>query len=336
MKAFLFAGALAMLTTPVITTPAAAETLRLHSVWVESRPVADYVKYFADRVATHSNGDLQIQAFHGGTLGIKDPDILRILPSGAVDMAVLYPEYVARDEPEMAVAYVQGAISEVDEQLKAVPAIQEVYGPIFERWGIKTLGAIQVPERVVHVFCKEPINTLEDLKTKKVRVWGRHQVETFSRLDISASIIPQSEMYVALQTGVVDCATYMGSIATTVSLQEVAPYGAPLHPHAGVPINILIAQDRFDGLSEANRAALEAAAADTLEYTNKEFLSGEREEAGIELLIDQGGQIIEPFSEEDQATFTAAAREAWEAMSNEVGPKAVENMESIQKAINQD
>lgn len=333
MKAFLLAGALATLSTPLIATSTSAETLRLHSVWVESRPVADYVKYYADRVATHSNGDLEIQAFHGGTLGIKDPDILRILPSGAVDMSVLYPEYVARDEPEMAVAYVQGAITEVDEQLKAVPAIQEVYEPIFERWGIKTLGAIQVPERVVHIFCKEPVNTLEQLKTKKLRVWGRHQVETFSRLGVSASIIPQSEMYVALQTGVVDCATYMGSVATTVSLQEVAPYGAPLHPHAGVPINILITQKRFDGLSEANQAALEAAAADTLEYTNKEFLSGEREDAGIQLLIDQGGQIIEPFSDADKATFTAAARDAWTAMSNEIGPKAVENMTAIQKAI---
>jgi len=333
MKTFLFAGALATLASSLIATPSEAETLRLHSVWVESRPVADYVKYYAERVAAHSNGDLEIQAFHGGTLGIKDPDILRILPSGAVDMSVLYPEYVARDEPEMAVAYVQGAISEVEEQLKAVPAIQKVYEPIFARWGIKTLGAIQVPERVVHIFCKEPVNTLEALKTKKVRVWGRHQIETFAKLGISASIIPQGEMYVALQTGVVDCATYMGSIATTVSLQEVAPYGAALHPHAGVPINILITQKRFDGLSEENQAALEAAAADTLEYTNKEFLSGKREEVGIQMLIDQGGQIIEPFSDEDQAIFTAAAREAWASMSNEAGPKAVENMVAIQKAI---
>jgi len=334
MKTFLCAGGVVAATlTSSIATAGAAEVLRLHSVWVESRPVADYVKYFAERVASHSSGELEIQAFHGGTLGIKDPDILRTLPSGAVDMAVLYPEYVARDEPEMAVAYVQGAISEVDQQLKAVPAIQEVYEPIFEKWGIKTLGSIQVPERMVHIFCKEPVNTLEELKTKKLRVWGRHQVETFSKLGISASIIPQNDMYVALQTGVVDCATYMGSVATTVSLQEVAPYGAPLQPHAGVPINILIAQNRYDGLTEESQAALEAAAADTLEYTNQEFLSGEREQAGIQRLIDQGGQIIEPFSDEDQATFTEAAREAWASMSSEIGPKAVENMVSIQKAI---
>ena len=205
--------------------------------------------------------------------------------------------------------------------------------PIFEKWGIKTLGSIQVPERVVHIFCKEPVNTLEELKRKKVRVWGRHQVETFSKLGVSASIIPQNDMYVALQTGVVDCAAYMGSVATSASLQEVAPYGAPLHPHAGVPINILISQNRYDRLSEENQAALEAAAADTLEYTNQEFLSGEREQAGIQRLVDEGGKIIEPFSDEDQAAFTEAAREAWASMSSEISQKAVENMESIRKAI---
>lgn len=332
MKTYIL-GVVATLASQIIAAPVSAETLRLHSVWVESRPVADYVKFFAERVAEHSGGDLEIQPFHGGSLGIKDPDILRILPSGAVDMSVLYPEYVARDEPEMAVAYVQGAISEVDEQLKAVPAIQEIYEPIFAKWKIKTLGAIQVPERVVHIFCKEPVNTLDALKSKKVRVWGRHQVETFAKLGVSASIIPQSDMYVALQTGVVDCATYMGSVATTVSLQEVAPYGAPLHPHAGVPINILIAQDRYDRLSEDGQAALAAAASDTLKYTTEEFLSGEREAEGIQKLIDQGGEIIEPFSAEDQALFTEAAREAWEAMSEEVGPKAVANMEKVQAAI---
>lgn len=333
MKTLVLAGVLAALSSPFSAGSGSAETLRLHSVWVESRPVADYVNYFAERVAEQSGGDLNIQPYHGGTLGIKDPDILRILPSGAVDMSVLYPEYVARDEPAMAVAYVQGAIEEVEQQLKAVPAIQDVYEPIFDRWGIKTLGAIQVPERVVHIFCKEPVNTLENLKSKKVRVWGRHQVETFAKLDVAASIIPQSDMYVALQTGVVDCATYMGSVATTVSLQEVAPYGAPLHPHAGVPINILISKDRYEALSDESRAALNAAAEDTLKYTNEEFLSGEREEAGIQKLIDQGGEIIEPFSEADQEAFTAAAREAWQEMSEEIGPDAVENMVSIKKAI---
>lgn len=314
--------------------PAAAETtLRLHSVWVESRPVAEYLNYFSKKVTEHSKGDLKIQVFHGGSLGIKDADILRVLPSAAVDMSALYPEYVARDEPELAVAYVQGSIETVDDQLKAVPAIQAIYAPVFEKWGITTLGAVQVPERGVHVFCKTPVRSLEDLKSKKIRVWGRHQVETFKKLGIAANIIGQNDMYVALQTGVVDCATYMGSIATTISLQEVTPYAAYLQPHAGVPINLLISTKRFQSLSPAQQEALRAAAADVLAYTNGEFTKGEREEAGLKKLADAGGKILEPFSEADQAAFITAARTTWKEMSEKVGPKAVANMNAILDSV---
>ncbi|CAO3457541.1 TRAP-type C4-dicarboxylate transport system, periplasmic component [Azospirillum argentinense] len=314
--------------------PAAAETtLRLHSVWVESRPVAEYLTYFSKKVEEHSKGDLKVQVFHGGSLGIKDADILRVLPSGAVDMSALYPEYVARDEPELAVAYVQGSIEAVDDQLKAVPAIQAIYAPVFEKWGITTLGAVQVPERSVHVFCKTPVRSLEDLKSKKIRVWGRHQVETFKRLGIAAQIIGQNDMYVALQTGVVDCATYMGSIATTISLQEVTPYAAYLQPHAGVPINLLISTKRFQALAPAQQEALRAAAADVLAYTNEEFTKGEREEAGLKKLADAGGKMLEPFSDADQAAFITAARATWKEMSEQVGPKAVANMNAILDAV---
>jgi len=57
-------------------------------------------------------------------------------------------------------------------------------------------------------------------------VWSKDQVDTFERLGVSAQIIPQTEMHVALRTGVVDCAVYPALFAHTVSLQEVAKYAS--------------------------------------------------------------------------------------------------------------
>lgn len=57
-------------------------------------------------------------------------------------------------------------------------------------------------------------------------MWSKDQVDTFERLGVSAQIIPQTEMHVALRTGVVDCAVYPALFAHTVSLQEVAKYAS--------------------------------------------------------------------------------------------------------------
>ncbi|HQW21404.1 MAG TPA: hypothetical protein PLI90_12130, partial [Rhodocyclaceae bacterium] len=91
---------------------ASAQTieLKMHSQIVESRPEAKYLQEFADDVSARSNGRLKINVFHAGSLGLKDPDLLRILQAGAVDMAMLYGEYFTRDAPELGVVYVQGAI----------------------------------------------------------------------------------------------------------------------------------------------------------------------------------------------------------------------------------
>ena len=84
------------------------------------------------------------------------------------------------------------------------------------------------------LFCREPVKTLEELKKKKLRVGSREQVETFKRLGVAAQIVPQNELYAALQTGVVDCALYAARFANTISLQEVAkhvtPTGFPFPP----------------------------------------------------------------------------------------------------------
>ncbi len=53
----------------------------------------------------------------------------------------------------------------------------------------------------VGVLRDEPIRTIEGLKSKKLRVWARDQVETFTRLGVAAQIIPQEDMYVAMKTG---------------------------------------------------------------------------------------------------------------------------------------
>ena len=72
---------------------------------------------------------------------------------------------------------------------------------------------------------------------------------TFKALGVAAQIVPQNELYSALQTGVIDCALYAARFAQSVSLHEVAKHatytGFPFPP---VPYVIMVNQAKHAAL----------------------------------------------------------------------------------------
>jgi len=314
---------------------AAAQTieLKMHSQIVESRPEAKYLNEFAEDVAKRSNGRLKINVFHAGSLGLKDADLLRILKAGAVDMAMLYGEYFTRDAPELGVVYVQGAIRKPEHHLELLPTMRSIYEEGFEKWNIHTVGGVVSPVFNVGIHCKEPINSLADLKGKKLRVWAAHLVNTFQGLDVAAQVIPQNSMYMALQTGVVDCAYYLSTVAKTVSLHEVAKYEAYLHPWAAVPWMFGISDKAWAGLPPDLQAILKASGEAIWAKTREAAVDPAREQAAIEERKALGITMLDPFSAADVNSFIASSDKAWAALAESAGPKGIENYRRMKEAI---
>lgn len=314
---------------------AAAETieLKMHSQIVESRPEAKYLNEFAEDVARRSNGRLKINVFHAGSLGLKDADLLRTLKAGAVDMAMLYGEYFTRDAPQLGVVYVQGAIRKPEDHLALLPTMRSIYEEGFQKWDIHTVGGVVSPVFNVGIHCKEPINSLAGLKGKKLRVWAAHLVNTFQSLDVAAQVIPQNSMYMALQTGVVDCAYYLSTVAKTVSLQEVAKYEAYLHPWAAVPWMFGVSDKAWSRLPPDLQAVLTEAGEAMWAKTRDAAVDPAREQAAIEERKALGITMLEPFSEADVSSFIAASDKAWAALAESAGPEGLENYRRMQEAI---
>lgn len=322
----------AMALTSVFASAQTIE-LKMHSQIAESRPEAKYLQAFADDVAKRSDGRLKINVFHAGSLGLKDADLLRILKAGAVDMAMLYGEYFTRDAPELGVVYVQGAIRKPEDHLALLPTMRSIYEEGFLAWNIRTVGGVVSPVFNVGVHCKEPIGTLDGLKGKKLRVWAAHLVNTFQDLDVAAQVIPQNSMYMALQTGVVDCAYYLSTVARTVSLHEVAKYEAYLHPWAAVPWMFGISDKAWSRLPQDLQAILKEAGEAMWEKTRVAAVDPAREQAAIEERKALGITMLEPFSEADVSRFVASSEKAWAALAESAGPKGVENYHRMKEAI---
>ena len=335
MKTTLRTAALSAALTGLIASTASAEEWRLNNFLPETRPESAQLEQFAAEVnAALADKDFKITVYSGGSLGVPNTDLLRVLPQGAVEMSLMWSNYLGRDAPALSSVFVQGAISTVDELKAVLPVAQEIYTEEYTDWGVTTIGFVAIPTLSVSVFCAEkPVNTLEDLKGVKLRVWAREQVETFTNLGVSAQIIPQEETYVALKTGVVDCALYPALYAHTISLQEVTKYASYLYPMASAPYSLGISTEKWEATDPGIQTALVAAADALWARTNQYDKDYELELAAREKLVEMGVTWGEDFPEADRTLFLDAVSKTWAMLAEEAGGNAMDYRQRVLTAL---
>jgi len=314
---------------------AAAEfNWKMHSAFSDTRPETKFAKQLAEDIGKATGGRLAIEVYSGGSLGVKDADTLRWLPAGnAVQMTWLFPEYMGRDLPKYANILPVGVLNNVDKLPGIAPALREIENKTYDDWGIKMLAWGHIPLKEMQIICKEPVNTLEQLKHKKVRVFAKFHVDVFKSLGIAAQVIPQSDLYIALQTGVVDCAFYPLAYAADASLHEVAPYASYIGTDIPAPANILVSAKAWDRLPDDLKAIVRKEAEKTERKTWEYLEAGQYDKEGAAKYAAGGGKILAPFPQADQDRFVQACLAVWEQVSKAGGAEAMENYQKVKAAL---
>jgi TRAP-type C4-dicarboxylate transport system substrate-binding protein len=299
-----------------------------------TRPESAHIRAFVEDVEENTGGRLSISLSEGGAMGLKDADALRFMQIGTPTMGFVWPPFLGRDAPDIANVYVFGLVGGAEEHLAALPALQGVLEEGIEERGIEVIGFMGLPIIQASIFCREPVTSLEALKEVKLRVGTREQVETFSKLGVAAQIVPQNELYSALQTGVIDCALYAARFAHTISLQEVAEHATPVgYPFPPTPYAIMVHKRSWDALPDDVKSGV-MAAMDALAEASFDFDKDvEAEAAARESTADMGMTWYEEFSEEDKAAIREAALSTWAALAEEAGGKAPEYRERVLQAL---
>lgn len=190
--------------------------------------------------------------------GLKGPELVRLMRVGAIDIGMGVFAYVSSDDAMFEGIDLPGMAPDIDSARR----IAEAYRPVLdqrmrERHGIKLLATVAYTGQVF--FCREPVNTLSDLKGRKVRTRGRNMADYVSALGASPMTLPFAEVVAALQTGVIDCAvTGIGS-GNAAKWYEVANhlYNLPIDWSVGF---YGIGVKRWDRLDPAVRELLETQA----------------------------------------------------------------------------
>lgn len=328
--------AITILTLSLATSVQAADEIewKLNSNFTPQRIENKLLRRFAEEAGTRSGGKLKVTVFEGGALNLRDADVLRWLPTGAAEIGLISASFIGRDAPALNAVYIQGSISSNDEHQKALPALESIYTDTVAKWDLVPIGFMRFPVFKASIFCRdEPINSLAQLKGKKVRVWSRDLVETFATLGISGQIVPQADLYIAIQTKVIDCALYPNQLAPTVSLQEVTKFGSYLFPVAAMPYVLAVSRAKWNSLSpDVQKAVLDAGKV-VYEESRAFETDPNGEKVADEKLTAGGVKILADFPEADRAAFTAAAATSWEKLAKDAGAEAVAGRATVLKAM---
>jgi TRAP-type transport system periplasmic protein len=201
----LTAAMLATSTGPVPEAQTAKYKIRFGNSQGAGETTADTMSEFKKEVEAKSGGQIQVELYPSGQLG-KIEEVMEMLRSGAVQMHVNSPQYLAKWYPEIQVTslpYLFGSPEAADKTLDG-PFGVDLKAKIQE----KTDFVIMAYEEygLKHVFNrKRPVKTMDDLRGLKLRVIASPvTLKTFQSLGASPIGMAFSEIYSAMQTGVID------------------------------------------------------------------------------------------------------------------------------------
>lgn len=332
MKRILLGAAAALL----VAGQTLAQTVewRFHNSYAPTREESRHVRELAADVRARSNGRFVLNVFEGNAMNLRDADMLRTMQIGTPEMAFIWSPFLGRDDAALSSILVFGLIRNGAELNRAMPALQQSLAEGIRRWNIEPVGFMQLGMLDASIFCRTPVRTLDELRRLKLRVGSREQVDTFRTLGVAAQIVPQQELYSAMQTGVVDCALYPPRIVHTISLQEVARHAVSTgFAFPPTPYIVLAHQARWRALSNENRQMLTEAVR-AMEGRSAQFdKDAQDDEAARERLRGMGVTFHGTFTEAEQNAIRTAALGTWDTLMREAGGQGPAWRQRIQAAL---
>lgn len=254
-------------------------------------------------VSAKTGGALTVRGYHGGELGAGPVEqYVRVL-QGAADIAWGLPGYTSSQFGKTMIAELPGAIPTDKPGYQAIWAAYDDH-LAGEFPGTKPL-ALWTAEPNALIMKSKVVRTPADLKGLKIRVAGATAAEVATALGATPVQMPISQVYNALQTGLIDGVITGHSVLKDFKLDEVADaitLGAPL---GRVSFYTVMSQEVYEGLSADERAAIDAASGAGLSKSAEDAWLVTANAALATAKADANNTIVELSAAEAAAFATA-------------------------------
>src|SRR5690349_280756 len=295
----------------LMAVPTAAQTeIKLGHVGEPGSIFQKSADEFAKRANAKLAGKAKIVVYGSSQLG-GDKEMLQKLKLGTLDMAL--PSTVMSSEVDLVGIFEMPYI--VKDRAHMARIEKDIFWPTIEpaieKKGLKVLA---VWENGVRHFTnnKRPIKVPADLQGIKLRVpEGKWRVKMFQAYGANPSPMKFSELFTALQTGVMDGEENPFTQIYSAKLQEVQKY-LSLSGHVYTPAYLTVGMTHWATLPADVRKVLEDTAKETQAYVyetaakDDEDLLGKLKAAGMQV------------NEVDKGAFIAASKSIYDEFGKEV------------------
>ena len=265
---------------------------------------------FARRVNHELAGKVNIQVFGSSQLG-KDKELLQKLKLGTVDFAL--PSTVMSSVVDAFGLFEMPYL--VKSRSHAAKIINDIFwpklAPLVAAKGYKIIGVWENGFRHITNNVR-PINVPADLKGIKLRTpKGAWRVKMFKSYGANPTPMAFSEVFVALQTGVIDGQENPFAQIWSAKFQEVQKY-LSLTGHVYTPAYVTVGAKKWAKLPADLRTKIERIARET-----QAFVYAKAAELEIELLnkLKAGGIKVNTA---DKAAFIAASKPIYDEFASSV------------------
>ena len=293
-----------------------------HVVAVDT-PKGQAAEYFKKLAEERTNGAVKVEVYPNSQL-YKDKEEMEALQLGSVQMlapslAKFAPlgvkEFELFDLPYIFDGYEQlhkVTMGPVGKKLLDKLAPKGVLGLAYWDNGFKVMSA------------NKPLRTPTDFKGLKMRIQSSKVLDAQMRaLGAIPQVMAFSEVYQALQTGVVDGTENPPSNLYTQKMYEVQKY-VTLSDHGYLGYAVLVNKKFWEGLPQDIRAQLESAVADATQFAND--IAKKKNDEDMSAVESSGKCEVITLTAEEKAQWKKALVPVHREMSSRIGADIVQEV----------
>ena len=297
-------GLAAALLSAAIAAPALAEELSFASFTPPAHTVTGAIFDPLNAALTASGTDLTVRGYFGGELGPGPAEQYARVVQGVADMAWGLAGNNSEQFPLTMIIELPGVVDAAGLG-KGHEAMWRVYDEYLasEFIGTKPL-ALWTSEPNVLIMRDRDVRTPEDIRGLKIRVSGAFPARVIEALGATPVQMPANEMYNALQTGLIDGIMTGASAILDFKINEVASSYTTGASLGNILFYTVMNQARYDGLTDAQKAALDAATGLGLSKSGEDGWNAKAAVSIETLKADPTKRVIE-LTAEEAAAFNA-------------------------------
>ena len=293
-----------------IAASAQSTNLRIQTHYAPETTSGKLAAQFVDDVQTMSNGEISIEMFYSSSV-VGSVETFDAAASGILDCDMTGGAYQTGKNPAFQfVGDIMGGYDTPYQQLSwlyhggGYDAAQELYN----EYGMQLIGWWVYGQE--SMSSSEPIAGPEDLKDWKFRSPPGLETEIFANLGASPIVMDFTEIFTALETGIIDGADASG-LANNVGLglYDIVKHATYPGFHSMPSDHLACNKDVWDSMPEHHRAIIDTA---MQKLSLQTALTFEKANAEAAAKLTAEGVTLYDWSAEDRGAFRAAAQQAWE------------------------